>query len=354
MPKKLPEFAIGRLAALGALAMVACALPGTASAAPSATKATGPSAIETQSLALQRASQSVLGLRAQAVADARSATTLGREREGSGVLIGRDGLVLTVGYLVLEAEQVELTTHDGRRIPARVVAYDQATGLGMVQALAPLGLEPAPLGEAASARLDEPVLTASGGEEGDVAMASLSGRRAFSAYWEYHLDSALFTVPARRDHAGAALFNLRGELLGVGALMVADVGHPGTAGQPGNLFVPVDVLKPVLAELLAQGRSQASLRAWLGVNCVESAGAVHVMRVSDDSPADVAGLQRGDRIVAIDDTPVAGLAVLWKTLWASAPPERAVRLDILRDGRPMRVVVHAVDRAWTLRRAEGI
>jgi S1-C subfamily serine protease len=313
-----------------------------------------PSAIETQSRALQRASESVLGLRTQALADARSLATLGRERAGSGVLIGRDGLVLTIGYLVLEADQVELSTHDGRRIPARVVAYDLATGLGLVQALAPLGLEPAPLGEATRPSLREPLLVASGGERGEVGMAALASRRPFSAYWEYHLDAALFTAPPRRDHAGAGLFNSQGELVGVGSLMVADAAEPGTPQQPGNLFVPVDLLKPVLAELLEQGRSRASLRAWLGVNCVEADGEVRVMRVADDSPADVAGLQRGDRIVAIDGQPVAALAMLWKTLWATQPPERDVRLDILREGRSMAVIVHAVDRAWTLRRSEGI
>lgn len=314
----------------------------------------GASSIEAQSRALQRASESVLGVRTQAVEDARSLATLGRDRQGSGVLIGPDGLVLTIGYLVLEVEQVELSTHDGRRIPARVVAYDQATGLGLVQALAPLGLDPAPLGDATRASLREPLLMASGGERGEVAMATLASRRAFSAYWEYHLDAALFTAPPRRDHAGAGLFNSQGELVGVGSLLVADAAEPGAPRQPGNLFVPVDLLKPVLAELRAQGRSRASLRAWLGVNCTEADGEVRVMRVADDSPADVAGLQRGDRIVAIDDQPVAGLAVLWKTLWATLPPARDVRLDIVREGLPMTVTVHAVDRAWTLRRSEGI
>lgn len=330
------------------LAVALSALPAQA------TESARPSAIEAQSLALQRASQSVLGLRTQAVENARSLATLGKERQGSGVLIGRDGLVLTIGYLVLEVEQVELSTYDGRRVPARVVAYDQATGLGLVQALAPLGLEPVPLGDATLARLREPLLMASGGEQAEVAMATLASRRAFSAYWEYHLDAALYTAPARRDHAGAGLFNVQGELVGVGSLLVADAAEPGTPRQPGNLFVPVDLLKPVLTELLAQGRSQASLRAWLGVNCTESEGEIRVMRVTDDSPADVAGLQRGDRIVAIDGTRVSDLALLWKTLWATQPPERAVQLDILRQGQPLSVTVHAVDRAWTLRRSEGI
>ena len=311
-------------------------------------------AIEAQSRALQRASQAVVGLRTLAVENARSLPMLGRVRQGSGVLIGSDGLVLTIGYLVLEAEHVELTTHDGRSVPARVVAYDLATGFGLVQALAPLGLEPVPMGDASLAALREPLVLASGGAQGEIGMTTLSSRRAFSAVWEYHLDQALFTSPPRRDHAGAGLFNSQGELLGVGSLMVQDAAEPGTPRQAGNVFVPVDLLKPVLAEMLSQGRSSASLRAWLGLNCAEVDGEVRVVRVAEDSPADVAGLEPGDRIMAIDGTPVGALAVLWKTLWATQPASRSVLLDVRRGSERLNVTVHAVDRAWTMRRAEGI
>ena len=338
---------------LGVLTAASQAAAATSSQ-PVADTGTQPSAIEAQSRALQRASEAVVGVRTQAVANARSAATLGRDRQGSGVLIGSDGLVLTIGYLVLEAEQVELTTHDGRQVPARVVAYDLATGFGLVRALAPLRLEPAPLGDSATVRPREALLLASGGVQGDIGMASLASRRAFSAYWEYHLDEALFTSPPRRDHAGAGLFNTQGELVGVGSLMVADAAEPGAPAQAGNMFVPIALLAPVLPELLAQGRSSASLRAWMGLNCVEANGEVRIVRVSTDSPADVAGLEAGDRILAIDGQAVSDLAVLWKTLWAKQPAARNVQLDIRRNGQPMRVTVYAVDRAWTLRRAEGV
>lgn len=311
-------------------------------------------AIESQSLALQRASQAVLGVRVQALQDARSARTLGLERQGSGVLIRNDGLVLTIGYLILEAEQVELSTHDGRQVPARVVAYDLATGFGLVQALAPLRLDPAPLGDSAALRPREALLLASGGVQGEVGMANLTSRRAFSAYWEYHLDEALFTSPARRDHAGAGLFNTQGELVGVGSLVVADAAGPGAPTLPGNLFVPVALLGPVLPELLARGQSSASLRSWMGVNCVVTEGEVRISRVAADSPADVAGLLAGDRILAIDGQAVDELALLWKTLWAKQPAARAVQLNIRRNGKPLSMTVHAVDRAWTMRRPEGI
>ena len=326
----------------------------------------GASEIETQSRAMQRAQEAVVGIEVQIVDGATSARTLGTAREGSGVLISDDGLVLTIGYLVLEAESVQLVTHDGRRLPARVVAYDVATGFGLLQALAPLGRRPVPLAPHATPATretpetpekqagDSPLTVISGGDDGEVEAVRLVSRRAFSGFWEYHVDGALFTAPPARQHSGAALFNARGELLGVGSLVVPDARGPDQPRTPGNLFVPVELLLPVLAEMRSQGRSLASARPWLGVNCAEQAGQLRVLRVTDDSPADVAGLQVGDRITRLDGVKVAALAQLWKALWADARPERAVELEIERGGRPMTITVQAVDRAKTLKRAVGI
>jgi S1-C subfamily serine protease len=313
--------------------------------------------LEAQSRALSRASDAVVGLYARAVDEARSARTLGMERVGSGVVIGRDDLVLTIGYLVLEAESVELLLDDGRRVPARVVAYDLASGFGLVQALAPLKLEPVPLGRAAAVTADEPLVFVSGGNpvaEGAVTPARLLSRRDFAGYWEYHVEGALFVGPGRNDHSGAALFNQRGELLGIGSLFVRNALGDEAPAIPGNMFVPVDLLPPILPELRERGASRASARAWIGINCVEQGGQVRVARVSDDSPADVAGLQAGDRILRIDGVAVKALAELWKQLWAGGAPERAVTLEILRDGRPQTLVVQTVERAKTLRRAQGV
>jgi S1-C subfamily serine protease len=327
--------------------------------------------LEARSRALQRAQQSVLGVQAVAVDEARSANTLGKSRSGSGVVIGADGLVLTIGYLVLEAEDVALVRDDGSLVPARVLAYDVATGLGLLQALTPLGLDPVPLGRSAAIAPQEPLMIASGGRNGAVSVAQLVSRRAFAGYWEYHIEGALFTSPPRRDHSGAGLFNGAGELVGVGSLLVADaVGSAdgltadpqggqdgGDAERPrrsGNLFVPVDLLTPILAELRSHGFSAASRRAWLGMNCAVQDGRVRVMRVSDDSPADVAGLEAGDRILRIDGTEVRALDQLWKTLWAGGAPEREIRLEIERDNAVQTLTVFSVDRMKTLKRAEGI
>ena len=315
------------------------------------------SALAARSLALQRAHQAVLGVQALALDDARSNATLGRARSGSGVLIAADGLVLTIGYLVLEAEEVQLVRDDGRSVPARVLGYDVATGFGLVQALAPLDMQPAPLGLAVGLAADQPLMIASGGEDGAVSAAFLVSRRPFSGYWEYHIEGALFTAPPRRDHSGAGLFNPAGELVGIGSLLVANAEGDNADEQPrrsGNMFVPVDLLVPILDELRRQGRSAASRRAWLGLSCVEQDGGLQVLRVNDDSPADVAGLQPGDRILRIDGTEVRALATLWQTLWAGGAPEREVTLEIERDRLPQTLKVYSVDRIKTLRHADGI
>ena len=308
---------------------------------------------EAQSRALQRASDAVVGVLVKAVEDARSAATLGRERQGSGVVITDDGLVLTIGYLILEAEQVQLVTDDERVVPARVVAYDLASGFGLVRALVPLKLAPAPLGAAAGVATEELLMVASGGESGSVSATQLRSRRPFSGYWEYHIDGALFTAPPRRDHSGAGLFNHRGELIGIGSLFVADVMGADTR-TPGNMFVPIDLLRPILPELISQGSSRQSARAWLGVNCVEQDGEIRVVRVNEDSPADVAGLEVGDRILRIDGVAVARLDLLWKTLWSGNAAERAVQLDIRRGEKEHAITVQSVDRAKALRRPQGI
>ena len=210
--------------------------------------------LEAHKEALARANAAVVGLEVVAVEDARSIATLGKQRQGSGVLIGDDGMVLTIGYLILEADQVDLVAGDGRRIPARVVAYDLASGFGLVQALAPLGIAPAPLGVSAAVASDEPLLFASGGDERDLSLARMVSRRPFSGYWEYHIEGALFTAPARTDHSGAGLFNADGELVGVGSLVVGNAAGGDGPAMRGNMFVPVDLLKPILAEL--QGARQ--------------------------------------------------------------------------------------------------
>jgi serine protease Do len=303
--------------------------------------------------ALRDANAAVVGVKTIAVEDARSIETLGRKRQGSGVVIDADGLVLTIGYLILEAEQVDLVIEGERTVPARVVAYDLASGFGLLQALAPVKVGPAKFGASADVSSAEPLMISSGGEDGGRSLAQMVSRRAFSGYWEYHIDGALFTAPPRGDHSGAGLFNASGELLGIGSLIVANALGDDQPRMPGNMFVPIDLLKPILSEMRREGASRSSSRAWVGMNCVEQDGVVRVIRVSRDSPAEDAGLQPGDRIVSIDGTAVAQLETLYKTLWGSEV-QRDVVLEIRRAGQTHTVHVQSVDRSQTLSKPKGI
>jgi S1-C subfamily serine protease len=310
--------------------------------------------IQAQIEALARARAAVVGVRTIAVEDARSLETLGRERHGSGVVIGHDGLVVTIGYLVLEADHVELELDPDRVVPARVVAYDLASGFGLLQPLAPLRVAPAVLGSASSLSADDPLVIASGGEDGELSIARLVSRRPFDGYWEYHLDAALFTAPARIDHSGAGLFNARGELLGIGSLIVMDAQGGDRPRLAGNMFLPIDLLKTILPELRQRGATASSTRAWLGVNCVEADGGVRIVRITTDSPAEEAGLAPGDQILRIDGAKVEGLAGFYQQLWRGSRPEREVTLVISREGVQSTVKVQSRDRMKTLRHAKGI
>ncbi|MCE3271480.1 MAG: signal protein [Ramlibacter sp.] len=305
--------------------------------------------------ALQRATQAVVGVQVGAAEGARSAETLGRQREGSGVVIGPDGLILTIGYLMLEADAIQVVTHDGRTLPARPVAYDLATGFGLIRPLLPLrGIAPVPLGSAGDIAPGSPLMASTGGDGGEVALTQLVSKRAFSGYWEYHIESALFTSPPVRNHSGAPLFNQRGELLGIGSLFVGNALGDNTRTLPGNMYVPVDLLKPILAELQQTGSTRISRRPWLGLSSAEQGGRVQIIRVNKDSPAQDAGLAAGDVVLAIEGEKVSTLEAFYKKLWSAPEPDGEVHLTVLQGAEIRQVTVKAVDRMKTLRRPAGI
>jgi serine protease Do len=322
-------------------------LPGVSAAAPQP-------AYQAMIDSLTRANAAVVGVQVTAADGARSAETLGKQRSGSGVIIGQDGLVLTIGYLMLEADTIQIVTQDDKTVPARAVAYDLATGFGLIRPLLPLrGIAPVPLGTASQAQTGEPLMASIGGEASDVSMTQLVSKRAFSGYWEYHIEGALFTSPPIRNHSGAPLFNQRGELLGIGSLFVGDA-LGDNRRLPGNMFVPVDLLKPILAEMQQTGTTKMSRRPWLGLSSTEQGGRVQIVRVNQDSPAQLAGLNPGDFVLAVDGLKVSTLEAFYKKLWSHSNPDAEIELTVLQGAEVRKVVLKGVDRMETMRKPAGI
>lgn len=283
---------------------------------------------------------SVVKVKSRAVRDARSSRSLGSEREGTGIVIDSNGLVLTIGYLITEAEKVELSTADGKVFPATVLGYDNSTGMGLLKALMPLPIKPVDFGESAEIGEREVVLIV--GFDG-VAPAYVVSRRPFVGYWEYQLDEAIYTAPATVNWQGAALLSREGKLLGIGSLVVADA--LGTqANIPGNMFIPIDVVKPVVGDMVANGKSTATPRPWLGVNTTEVQGNLIVTRVSPDGPADDAGLQKGDVIVGIGGKALQGQRDFYKQLWAMGKAGVDVPLDVLKGNQVQKYNIKSTDR----------
>jgi S1-C subfamily serine protease len=284
----------------------------------------------------------VVGVRATVPGDARTARVLGTQREGSGVVIGADGLVLTIGYLILEADRAEILLPDERVVPAEIVAYDYDTGFGLLRPLAPLGIEHMPLGS--SARLDQhsEVLVASFQATGSASPAYVVSRREFAGYWEYLLPDAIFTAPPHHAYGGAGLIGPDGRLLGIGSLLVSDA--MADSRMPGNMFVPIDALRPILADLLERGRSARPPRPWLGVYAEEMHGRVFVSRVAAHGPAAVAGLEAADIILAVKGEAVTSLGDFYRKVWALGDAGVEVPLTVLRGAGLAELAVTSSDR----------
>ncbi len=292
---------------------------------------------------LDRALSAVVGLRAVVPADAFTAETLGTERAGNGVLIGERGIVLTIGYLVTEAETIWLTTVEGRAVPGHVLAYDQETGFGLVQALDRLDLPVLPLGQSAAAQVGTRVVVAGAGGRQHSLSGRIVAKQEFAGYWEYVLDEALFTAPAHPHWGGTALIGPSGELIGIGSLQLQQ-DRGGGRTEDLNMVVPIDLLPPILDDLMKFGRPNRPARPWLGLYATEVENRVVIFGLAPRGPAQSADLRTGDIVLEVGGNDVSTLAGLFRAIWALGKAGIEVPLTIYRDGKTFDVQVRSAER----------
>lgn len=293
---------------------------------------------------LKDALAAVVSLRARVPDDAFTAETLGTERAGQGVVIRDDGLVVTIGYLIAEAEEVWLTTNKGRAVQAHVLAYDYESGFGLVQALEPLGVPVLALGDSRHLEPgDQVVVGGSGGQSHSLA-AQVVACQEFAGYWEYLIDQAIFTAPAHPNWGGTALIGPRGDLVGIGSLQLQHQAAGGTV-VPLNMSVPIDLLKPILDDLLTLGRVKSKPRPWLGFYVAEAEDEqITIIGLAGDAPAQRAGLRAGDQIHAVAGQSVTSLAEFYHAIWGLGSAGVDVPLTLEREGDKFDVTVRSADR----------
>ena len=295
----------------------------------------------------------IVKLSIKAIADARSADTLGAEREGTGVVIDAGGLILTVGYLVIEAGSILAMTPDGGVYPATVVGFDHASGFGLLRTQASAAKQPLKLGDSSKLKALQSVRIAAHADAGGVSPACVSSRRRFTGWWEYMIDDAIFTAPPRGEHSGAALLDDDGALLGIASLWVSDTLASGVA-FPGNMFIPINLLEPILNDLITHGRRQTPARPWLGIYTEDVEGHVVVTRTLRDGPADRSGIKRGDIVLGVAGHSIGTQSEFYERLWANGEAGDDVTLHVLHDKKVKHYVVYSADRTdyfkpWVVR-----
>jgi S1-C subfamily serine protease len=287
-------------------------------------------------------------VRAEVPEDAFTAQILGTERAGNGVVIREDGLVLTIGYLITEASSVWLTTSSGAVMAGHPLAYDQQTGFGLVLPLGRLGVAPLARGTAARCGVGDDVVVAGHGGRAHALKAKIFDKREFAGYWEYVLDEALFAAPAHPQWGGSALIGADGRLLGIGSLLVEE--KSGEQTVQGNMFVPIDLLEPILEDLVTRGRAQRPVRPWLGMYTTEISGKLVVAGLASGAPAERAGLKLGDIVVEVAGQRVGGLAELFRSVWRLGAAGCEVPLTLARAGARLQVTLKSADRSDFLKK----
>ena len=294
----------------------------------------------------------VVKLSIKAIEGARTADTLGTEREGTGVVIDASGLILTVGYLVIEAGSILVVAGDGRVFPAHVIGFDHATGYGLLRASPGITKHPLAFGNSQKLNPLTSMRIATHESAGGVSAACVVSRRRFTGWWEYMIDGAIFTAPPRGEHSGAALIDDAGKLMGIASLWVSDATNEGVA-FPGNMFIPIHLLTPILDDLINNGRPRTPGRPWLGVYTEDIEGHVVVTRTLPDGPAARSGIKRGDIILGVAGNSIGNQSEFYEKLWSSGEAGDDVTLHVLKDKKVKHIVVYSADRLdymrpWTV------
>jgi S1-C subfamily serine protease len=286
--------------------------------------------------------------------NAYTAPLLGTEREGTGVIIDSNGLILTIGYLILEATDVEITGTDDKKTKAHVIGYDPETGFGLVRADHSLRVSPMRLGLSSEIKEKAPLLIASHGGRESVLGVRVISRQEYVGYWEYLLEDAIFTTPPHSNYGGAALIDREGRLVGIGSLYSV-LKLPEIGSIPCNMFVPIDRIKPILNDMITKGRSTDRPRPWLGIFSQETYGRIIITRVSPGGPAEQAGLKQGDIILKVDDYEVGGLADFYRKVWELGNAGVGVPLSVLQGTQINHIIVRSssLDRFLNLNPRDG-
>lgn len=299
---------------------------------------------EDVSFDLDTALGAVVSLTSRTPENAFTAQTLGTERAGNGILIREDGLILTIGYLITEAETVWILDNKGKACAAHVIGYDQETGLGLVQALGRLDIKPLEIGSSAALSEGEPVIFAGSGGRENSTCADIVSIREFAGYWEYVLDKAIFISPAHPNWGGGAMIGMDGKLRGVGSLFVQQA-QGDENPMNGNMVVPIDFLAPIMDDLLMYGKPNRPARPWLGILTAEVNEHLMIGGLAHGGPAQKAGIKTGDLILEIAGRPVNELVEMYRYIWARGDAGVEVTMEILRDGETMEVHVHSASRS---------
>ena len=285
--------------------------------------------------------ESIVSVRSIVPPEARTAASLGVEREGNGVAID-ESHILTIGYIVIESESIEIGLSDGRRLPAKLVGYDHTSGFGIIKSVVPLKMSPLKLGNSDNINSEQDLLILPSPNRGAGSIVRSVSRRPFIGWWEYFVESPIYTTPPNGLWAGAPILNENGEILGIGSLFVSEA-VPGIS-SPGNMSVPINLLKPILGDLISSGRRKSKIQPYLGISSDDSNDQVIVTRVSKGGPAFKAGIRPQDVIMTINGSQVSDLKSFYEKVWKSGESGVVIELSVLRKGLIMTFNVKTVDR----------